>query len=36
MGAILRHAGEATNSIKNFKALSSTQKAQLIKFLQSL
>jgi CxxC motif-containing protein (DUF1111 family) len=36
MGAILRHTGEAKNSITNFKALSSAQKAQLIKFLQSL
>ena len=34
--AILRHAGEATNVINNYRALSTTQKNQLITFLQSL
>lgn len=36
MGAILRHAGEATNSIKNFQALSAAKKSQVISFLSSL
>jgi CxxC motif-containing protein (DUF1111 family) len=34
--AILRHSGEATPVINNFMNLSSTQKAQLITFLNSL
>ncbi|MCA1593596.1 MAG: hypothetical protein LC754_13285 [Acidobacteria bacterium] len=34
--AILRHAGEATNVINNYRALSATQKNQLITFLNSL
>ncbi|HZD93969.1 MAG TPA: di-heme oxidoredictase family protein [Candidatus Sulfotelmatobacter sp.] len=34
--AILRHAGEATGVINNYRALSATQKNQLITFLQSL
>jgi len=34
--AILRHAGEATTVINNYRALSTTQKNQLITFLQSL
>src|SRR5947199_745624 len=34
--SILRHAGEATNVINNYRALSTTQKNQLITFLQSL
>jgi CxxC motif-containing protein (DUF1111 family) len=34
--AILRHAGEATGVINNYRALSTTQKNQLITFLQSL
>ena len=34
--AILRHAGEATDVTNNFRSLSETQKAQLIKFLKSL
>jgi CxxC motif-containing protein (DUF1111 family) len=34
--AILRHAGEATGVINNYRALSNTQKNQLIAFLQSL
>ena len=34
--AILRHAGEATGVINNFRALSATQRAQLVTFLQSL
>ncbi|HVF45079.1 MAG TPA: di-heme oxidoredictase family protein [Pyrinomonadaceae bacterium] len=34
--AILRHAGEATGVINNFRSLSATQKAQLVTFLQSL
>ena len=34
--AILRHAGEATNVINNYRNLSTTQKNQLITFLQSL
>src|SRR5256714_4306625 len=34
--AILRHAGEATNVINNYRNLSSTQKNQLITFLQTL
>jgi len=34
--AILRHAGEATGVINNFRNLSATQKAQLVTFLQSL
>jgi CxxC motif-containing protein (DUF1111 family) len=33
---ILRHAGEATGVINNYRALSNTQKNQLIAFLQSL
>jgi CxxC motif-containing protein (DUF1111 family) len=34
--AILRHGGEATFVINNYRALSNTQKNQLIAFLQSL
>ncbi len=34
--AILRHAGEATGVINNYNALSTTQKNQLIAFLNSL
>lgn len=34
--AILRHAGEATTVINNYRALSTTQKNQLITFLNSL
>jgi CxxC motif-containing protein (DUF1111 family) len=34
--AILRHAGEATGVINNFRSLSATQRAQLVTFLQSL
>jgi CxxC motif-containing protein (DUF1111 family) len=34
--AILRHAGEATGVINNYRSLSSTQKNQLLTFLQSL
>ncbi|HVF58114.1 MAG TPA: di-heme oxidoredictase family protein [Pyrinomonadaceae bacterium] len=34
--AILRHAGEATNVINNYRALTTTQKNQLITFLNSL
>jgi len=34
--AILRHAGEATGVINNFRNLSVTQRAQLVTFLQSL
>jgi CxxC motif-containing protein (DUF1111 family) len=34
--SILRHAGEATGVINNYRALSTTQKNQLITFLQSL
>ena len=34
--AILRHAGEATGVINNYRSLSATQKNQLITFLQSL
>ena len=34
--AILRHAGEATGVINNYRGLSSTQKNQLLTFLQSL
>jgi CxxC motif-containing protein (DUF1111 family) len=34
--AILRHAGEATGVINNYRALSTTQKNQLITFLNSL
>lgn len=34
--AILRHGGEATSIINNFKLLSETQKRQLIIFLESL
>jgi CxxC motif-containing protein (DUF1111 family) len=34
--AILRHAGEATGVINNYRALSDTQKNQLITFLNSL
>ncbi|HYY95584.1 MAG TPA: di-heme oxidoredictase family protein [Pyrinomonadaceae bacterium] len=35
-GSILRHAGEATFVINNYRNLSTTQKNQLITFLQSL
>ena len=35
-GAILRHAGEATPVINNYNSLSTTQKNQLIAFLNSL
>src|SRR5947209_9108 len=34
--SILRHGGEATGVINNYRALSTTQKNQLITFLQSL
>ena len=34
--AILRHGGEATNVINNYRALSNAQKSQLITFLNSL
>jgi CxxC motif-containing protein (DUF1111 family) len=34
--AILRHAGEATSVINNYRSLSTTQKNQLISFLNSL
>src|SRR5215467_937870 len=34
--SILRHAGEATGVINNYRSLSTTQKNQLITFLQSL
>jgi CxxC motif-containing protein (DUF1111 family) len=34
--AILRHAGEATGVINNYRSLSSSQKNQLITFLNSL
>ncbi|MFL6256229.1 MAG: di-heme oxidoredictase family protein, partial [Pyrinomonadaceae bacterium] len=34
--AILRHAGEATGVINNFRNLSTTQRNQLVTFLQSL
>ncbi len=34
--AILRHGGEATGVINNYRSLSNTQKNQLIAFLQSL
>ena len=34
--AILRHAGEATSVINNYNSLSTTQKNQLIRFLNSL
>lgn len=34
--AILRHAGEATGVTNNYRALSNTQKNQLITFLNSL
>jgi len=34
--AILRHGGEATFVINNYRSLSNTQKNQLIAFLQSL
>jgi CxxC motif-containing protein (DUF1111 family) len=34
--AILRHGGEATGVINNYRSLSTTQKNQLITFLQSL
>jgi CxxC motif-containing protein (DUF1111 family) len=34
--SILRHAGEATGVINNYRALTATQKNQLITFLQSL
>ena len=34
--AILRHAGQATTIINNYNALSTTQKNQLIAFLNSL
>ncbi len=34
--AILRHAGEATAVINQFRSLSSTQRSQIITFLQSL
>jgi CxxC motif-containing protein (DUF1111 family) len=34
--AILRHAGEATDVINNYRALSNTQKNQLVTFLNSL
>jgi len=34
--SILRHAGEATFVINNYRALSSTQQIQLITFLRSL
>jgi CxxC motif-containing protein (DUF1111 family) len=34
--AILRHAGQATSVINNYRGLSSSQKAQLLTFLSSL
>jgi CxxC motif-containing protein (DUF1111 family) len=34
--AILRHAGEATSVINNYRALSTAQKNQLVTFLNSL
>jgi len=34
--SILRHAGQATGVINSFKALSSTQRNQIVTFLQSL
>jgi CxxC motif-containing protein (DUF1111 family) len=34
--SILRHGGEATAVINNYRSLSNTQKNQLITFLQSL
>jgi CxxC motif-containing protein (DUF1111 family) len=34
--AILRHAGEARGVISNFRALSTTQRSQIVTFLQSL
>ena len=34
--AILRHGGEATGVINNYRSLSTTQKNQLITFLNSL
>jgi len=34
--AILRHAGEATNVINFYRGLSTTQKNQLVAFLNSL
>jgi CxxC motif-containing protein (DUF1111 family) len=34
--AILRHAGEATSTINTFRALSATQRSQIVTFLQSL
>jgi CxxC motif-containing protein (DUF1111 family) len=34
--AILRHAGQATDIINNYNNLSTTQKNQLITFLNSL
>jgi CxxC motif-containing protein (DUF1111 family) len=34
--AILRHANEANGVINNYRALSTTQKNQLIQFLNSL
>src|SRR5581483_1152511 len=34
--AILRHAGEARGVVSNYRALSSTQRAQIIAFLESL
>ena len=34
--AILRHAGEATSVINNYRSLSTGQKNQLILFLNSL
>jgi CxxC motif-containing protein (DUF1111 family) len=36
MEAIMWHGGEATNSVNYVKALSSTQRESLIKFLESL
>ena len=34
--AILRHAGEATGVINNYRALTTDQKNQLVTFLNSL
>jgi CxxC motif-containing protein (DUF1111 family) len=34
--AILRHGGEATSTINTFRALSATQRSQIVTFLQSL
>ena len=34
--AILRHGGEATNVTNRFRALTQTQRAQIVTFLQSL